>query len=159
MRIFVMGCAVAAMVALSARSEARPSNYIAFAKYNAPKSISAVSEIGVASWYGDDFQGNPTASGEVFDMNELTAANRDLPLGTRIKVTNLRNKRSLVLRVNDRGPFIPGRFLDVSKSAAERLGFVSTGLALVEMKVVRFPAWYPRNQEELINQAPVTNSN
>jgi peptidoglycan lytic transglycosylase len=139
MRKLFMGCAVAAMVALSARSEARPSDSLAFAKYVAPKPSPAVSEIGVASWYGEQFQGNATASGEVFDMNGLTAANRDLPLGTKIKVTNLRNNKSLVLRVNDRGPYIPGRFLDVSKSAAERLGFMNAGLARVEMKVVHTP--------------------
>jgi peptidoglycan lytic transglycosylase len=159
MRKLVMGCAVAAMVALSARSEARPSDSIAFAKYVAPKPSSAVSEIGVASWYGEQFQGNPTASGEVYDMNGLTAANRDLPLGTRIKVTNLRNKRSLILRVNDRGPYISGRFLDVSKTAAKRLGFMNAGLALVEMEVVRFPMRYLQDQERSDSQAPVTNSN
>jgi peptidoglycan lytic transglycosylase len=158
MKKLVMGCAVAAMVALSAHTEARPSDSIAFAQYIAPEPIHSVSKIGVASWYGENFQGNTTASGEVFDMNELTAANRDLPLGTKIKVTNLKNHRSLLLRVNDRGPFIPGRFLDVSKTAAKRLGFIHAGLALVQMEVVRYPAWYIQSQAASNDSAPVTSS-
>jgi rare lipoprotein A len=159
MRKIVMGCAVAAMVALSARSEARPSDSIAFAKYVAPQPTEAITEIGVASWYGEDFQGNPTASGEIFDMNGLTAASRDLPLGTKLRVTNLRNNRSLVLKVNDRGPFIHGRFLDVSKGAAERLGFMRAGLALVETEVVRYPNWYLRSQAQSAGQAQGTSTN
>lgn len=144
MKRMIMGCAVAAMVALSARSEARPSYPLAFTRSTAPDSTQVERKVGVASWYGDDFDGNTTASGEVFDMNGLTAASRDLPLGTKIQIKNLKNNRSIVLRVNDRGPYIPGRFLDVSKTAAERLGFLNTGLAHVEMRVVRFPSWYVR---------------
>ena len=159
MKKLVMGCAVAAMVALSARSEARPSDSVAFANYVAPKPTEAITEIGVASWYGEQFQGNPTASGELYDMNELTTASPDLPLGTKLKVTNLRNKRSLILRVNDRGPFIPGRFLDVSKAAAHRLGFMASGLALVEAEVVSYPKGYLRDQPRLTVQGPSTNLN
>ena len=147
MKRVIMGCAVVAMVALTPRTEARPSDSLAFARYSAPVPSDSNRAVGIASWYGEDFQGNPTASGEVFDMNELTAASRDLPLGTRIQVKILKINRSVVLRVNDRGPFIPGRFLDVSKTAAERLGFLDSGLAHVELKVVRFPRWYLRNQE------------
>jgi peptidoglycan lytic transglycosylase len=142
MKILVMGCAVAAMVALSARSEARPSDSKAFAKYIAPAPTKPPTETGVASWYGEDFQGIPTASGEPYDINGLTAANRDLPLGTKIKVTNLKNHRALVLRVNDRGPFVPGRFLDVSKEAAKQLGFKGAGLAKVRIEVVHYPKRY-----------------
>lgn len=159
MRKLFMGCAVAALVALSARSEARPSDSVAFANYVAPQRTEAITQIGVASWYGEDFQGNPTASGELYDMNELTAASRELPLGTKLKVTNLRNNRSLVLRVNDRGPHLPGRFLDVSKAAAERLGFLGAGLARVEIEVVRYPKWYLRNLVQAAGQAPATTSN
>jgi peptidoglycan lytic transglycosylase len=158
MKKIVMGCAVAAMVALSARSEARPSDSKAFAKYVASESSAPVGEIGLASWYGESCQGNTTASGELFDMNELTAANRVLPIGTKIKVTNLKNHRSLELRVNDRGPFIPGRFLDVSKSAAQRLGFVHSGLALVQMDVVRYPLWYLRSRALGSVSVPESNS-
>lgn len=158
MRKLFMGCAVAALVALSARSEARPSDSGAFASYVALQRAEAVTHTGMASWYGDDFQGNPTASGEIYDMNELTAASRELPLGTKLKVTNLRTNRSLVLRVNDRGPFIPGRVLDVSKAAAERLGFIRAGLAQVEIEVVRYPKWHLRNQDQASGQAPAMTS-
>ena len=132
-----MGCAVAALVAMTARSEARPPSTVVFPQMVAPRPTDAITQIGVASWYGEAFDGNPTASGETYDMNGLTAASRTLPMGTKLKVTNLRNHRSLVLKVNDRGPYIPGRFLDVSKAAAEQLGFKRAGLALVEVKVVR----------------------
>lgn len=94
---------------------------------------------GVASWYGEDFHGKPTASGEVYDMNGLTAAHTKLPLGTWIQVTNQRNNRTVVLRVNDRGPWIPGRMLDVSKAAARSLGFMGAGLATVRMEVTDAP--------------------
>ena len=159
MKKFVMGCAVAALVALSARSEARPPGAVVITEFVAPQPAEANTEVGVASWYGEDFHGNPTASGEIYDMNGFTAASRDLPLGTKLKVTNLRNHRSLVLRVNDRGPYIPGRFLDVSKAAAEQLGFMRAGLARVEVRVVRSPKSLLRNRAELAGQAQATNSN
>jgi rare lipoprotein A (peptidoglycan hydrolase) len=151
MKRVIMGCAVAAMVALSARSEARPSDFVAYKRHAAPKAIQSESgtRVGIASWYGEQFQGNLTANGEVFDMNGLTAASRELPLGTRIQVKNLNNNRSIVLRINDRGPYIPGRVLDVSKSAAERLGFLNAGLAHIEMKVVRYPKSYLRGNQKL----------
>ncbi len=133
MRNLVMGCAVAALVALSAQSEARPRATLDLAM---PSVAPEKYEIGVASWYGPECLGNYTASGELFDINRLTAAHRDLPFGTKLKVTNLRNNRSLVLRINDRGPSIPGRFLDVSMAAAVRLGFLGAGLAPVRIEVV-----------------------
>ena len=140
MKNLVMGCAVAALVALTARTEARPSGSINLESYLAPKVTEATkSEMGLASWYGEEFDGNPTASGEVYDMNGLTAAHRTLPMGTRIKVTNLRNKRSLIVRINDRGPFIGNRFLDLSMAAARKLGFKGAGLALVQAEVVSLP--------------------
>lgn len=94
---------------------------------------------GLASWYGREFQGDSTASGEAFDMNALTAAHRDLPLGTEIRVTNLNNERSVVLRITDRGPFVPGRLLDVSRAAARLLGFARSGTARVRVDVLRLP--------------------
>lgn len=102
---------------------------------------------GVASWYGEQFQGEPTASGKAFDMNALTAAYRNLPLGARIRVTNLRNNRSVMLLVNDRGPFTPGRMLDVSRAAAQRLGFFTGGLALVRVDVISAP---PRRDSDAL---------
>ncbi len=148
MRKLVMGCAIAACVALTAKSEARPPDTFGTPTRVAPAPPKKVATVGVASWYGEDFDGNPTASGETFDMNALTAASPDLPLGTKVEVTNLRNNRSLIVRVNDRGPFITGRFLDLSRAAAERLGFLNAGLAQVQIRVLdranRFEAKRPR---------------
>jgi len=136
-----MGCAVATLVALSARTEAMPSGSIQLATLIVPKvTRQLVGELGLASWYGEERQGNTTASGEVFDMNSLTAAHRSLPIGTKLKVTNLKNNRSLVVTINDRGPFIATRILDVSKAAAFRLGFMASGLALVRAEIVSRPS-------------------
>jgi rare lipoprotein A (peptidoglycan hydrolase) len=95
---------------------------------------------GVASWYGRTNRHPRTASGERFDDRALTAAHPRLPLGSRVRVTNLRNGRSVLVRVNDRGPFIPGRVIDVSKAAAQQLGFVHQGLAYVRIAVVSSPS-------------------
>ncbi|ADE14316.1 rare lipoprotein A [Nitrosococcus halophilus Nc 4] len=93
-------------------------------------------EEGTTSWYGRAHHGRRTANGQVFDMNGLTAAHRSLPFGTKIRVTNQKNGRSVVLTVNDRGPFVMGRFLDVSYRAARELGFVREGLVSVRVKTV-----------------------
>lgn len=94
------------------------------------------SETGIASWYGAKFHGRRTANGEVYNMDELTAAHRTLPLPTLVRVTNLENGRTLVLRVNDRGPFARGRIIDVSRRAAGLLGFRSRGTASVRVEVL-----------------------
>jgi rare lipoprotein A (peptidoglycan hydrolase) len=99
-----------------------------------------MSTIGLASWYGEKFQGRNTANGEAYDMNGLTAAHRELPMGTRVVITNVRNGRSVTVRINDRGPSIPGRMIDVSKAAARALGFVGAGTTIVTMKVAVRPA-------------------
>lgn len=91
---------------------------------------------GTSSWYGREFDGRPTASGERFDMHGLTAAHRTLPLGTRVRVTNLDNGREADLKINDRGPFVRGRILDCSYGAAEALGFAGAGLAKVRIEVL-----------------------
>jgi rare lipoprotein A len=93
-------------------------------------------QVGTASWYGDDFEGKPTASGEPFNMYDLTAAHPSLPLGTLVKVTNLRNRRTVVVRINDRGPVVPGRIIDVSYSAAKVLKFQAQGVQRVRLDVV-----------------------
>jgi rare lipoprotein A len=93
-------------------------------------------QVGTASWYGEYFQGRETASGELYDMNDLTAAHLTLPLGTFVRVTNLRNGRAVVLRINDRGPVVPGRIIDVSYNAARVLGFKAQGLQRVRLDVV-----------------------
>ena len=91
---------------------------------------------GGASWYGQQFHGRKTASGERFDMNAYTAAHRTLPLGSIVEVTNLDNDRTVKVRVNDRGPFKASRIIDVSREAADELGFLSKGLARVRVKYV-----------------------
>ena len=94
-------------------------------------------QIGKASYYGHKFNGRPTASGEIFDMNGISAAHRELPLGTYIRVTHMGNGRSLVLKVNDRGPFIDGRILDLSLGAAKRLDMIEEGVAEVKIEIVK----------------------
>jgi rare lipoprotein A len=93
-------------------------------------------QIGRASWYGKLFQGHETASGEDFDMNAMTCAHRSLPLGSLIKVTNLRNHKSVVVRVNDRGPVPQNRIIDLSYAAATFLGFGSRGTAPVRLELI-----------------------
>ncbi|MGA9040902.1 MAG: septal ring lytic transglycosylase RlpA family protein [Terriglobales bacterium] len=93
-------------------------------------------QVGTASWYGDYFVGKPTASGEPYNMYDLTAAHPTLPLGSWIKVTNLRNRKVVVVRVNDRGPIVPGRILDLSYGAAQVLQFNGRGLQTVRIDVV-----------------------
>jgi len=95
--------------------------------------------VGVASYYGKQYHGRKTASGERFNMHELTAAHRTLPFGTNLKVTNLANDRSVVVRVNDRGPFKRDRILDVSLEAARRLQMVAAGLARVRIEPLNQP--------------------
>ncbi|HID96011.1 MAG TPA: septal ring lytic transglycosylase RlpA family protein [Candidatus Latescibacteria bacterium] len=97
---------------------------------------SGVYQVGVASYYGREFHGRPTSSGEIFDMFAFTAAHRNLPFGTRIKVTNLDNGRWVVVRVNDRGPFVEGRILDLSYAAAKKIGMISTGTARVRIEII-----------------------
>lgn len=91
----------------------------------------------MASYYAHKFHGRKTASGEVYDMEALTAAHRTLPFGTQVRVTNLSNGRSVVLRINDRGPFKSGRIIDVSLRAARDLGFIDDGVTKVRVKAVR----------------------
>ena len=94
-------------------------------------------EEGVASWYGKPFHGRKTASGERYDMHELTAAHRTLPFGTRVRVKRLDNGRDVVVRITDRGPFHEGRIIDLSKRAAREIGLLEPGTARVRIQVVR----------------------
>jgi rare lipoprotein A len=94
----------------------------------------AFEQVGVASWYGPGFHGRRTASGERFDQNDLTAAHRNLPLGTEVTVTNLENGRSITVEINDRGPYVKGRVIDLSKAAARSLGMAQDGLAKVRIE-------------------------
>ncbi len=97
-------------------------------------------QVGKASWYGRPFHGRKTANGESYNMFQMTAAHRELPMGTWVKVTNLRNGRSVVLRINDRGPFLDSRVIDTSYIAAEHLGFRERGIVRVRLDVVPEPA-------------------
>ena len=92
---------------------------------------------GMASYYGRRFHGKRTANGERFNMRAMTAAHKSLPFGTRVRVTNARNGRSVIVRINDRGPFVRGRTIDLSPAAAEQIGMVSSGHARVKLEVVR----------------------
>ena len=118
-----------------------------------PKEDPNYDEKGIASWYGSKFHGRSTANGETYDMNSLTAAHKTLPLPTMVRVTNLENGRALVLRVNDRGPFVHGRIIDVSRRAAQLLGFIRDGTARVRVeslagKADSFVARKPETTEE-----------
>jgi rare lipoprotein A len=92
---------------------------------------------GVASWYGDAHHGRRTASGEVFDQEALTAAHPSLPFGTVVRVTNVRNGKAVTVRVNDRGPVITGRIIDLSRAAARAIGSIASGVVPVRLEIVR----------------------
>jgi rare lipoprotein A len=94
------------------------------------------SQSGRVSWYGPGFQGRRTANGEIFDTNRYTMAHRTLPFGARVRVTNLENGRTVVLRVNDRGPYVRGRIADLSRAAATDLGFVDEGVVRVRIELI-----------------------
>jgi len=98
-----------------------------------------VTQTGIASWYGPGFHGKATASGAVYNQNDLTAAHQTLPLGTRIMVTNLENGRATELLINDRGPFVKGRIIDLSYAAAESLGMIAPGTIPVRLEVIDSP--------------------
>lgn len=101
-----------------------------------PKEDYSYSEVGIASWYGPDFHAKRTANGEKYNMHSLTAAHRTLPLPSIVKITNLENGRSLVVRVNDRGPYARNRIIDVSKKVAQLLGFLEKGTAKVRVEIL-----------------------
>jgi rare lipoprotein A len=108
---------------------------------NLPKASSTIQiaqavASGEASWYGPGFNGRTTANGEVFNQNELTAAHPNLPFGTKVKVTNMNNGRSVVVRINDRGPYAGGRIIDLSAAAARILGVITSGVAPVQLEIL-----------------------
>lgn len=101
-------------------------------------------QVGRASWYGKFFHGKPTASGESYDMFRFTAAHPALPLGTWVRVTNLENEKSVIVRVNDRGPVVPGRIIDLSYGAAQTLEMRVKGIERVRLDIVKEPDTYAR---------------
>ena len=99
----------------------------------------ADTETGIASWYGYPYHGRHAANGEIYDMEQLTAAHRTLPFGTRVRVVNLRNERAVEVRINDRGPFVEGRIIDLSKAAARAVDLITPGIAAVRVEVIGVP--------------------
>lgn len=138
-----------------------PPSYVVFGKrYYTMKSAAGYRERGIASWYGTKFHGRRTSSGERYDMYRMTAAHKSLPLPTYVEVRNLGNGRTVVLRVNDRGPFHDGRVIDLSYAAALKLDIVRTGTGLVEVRALspgerRGPLPRPDTREPLPGPAPL----
>ncbi|HKW97334.1 MAG TPA: septal ring lytic transglycosylase RlpA family protein [Bryobacteraceae bacterium] len=103
------------------------------------ETASRPSESGIASWYGTSFDGRLSASGEIYDQEQLTAAHRDLPFGTRVRVRRVDRGDSVVVRINDRGPYVKSRIIDLSHAAAVQLGMIDGGVAEVTIEVVERP--------------------
>ncbi len=112
-------------------------------------------QVGTASWYGQIFDGKPTASGEPYDMYDMTAAHLKLPMGSYVRVTNLRNGRAVIVRVNDRGPIVPGRIIDLSYGAAQALEFKQRGLQRVRLDLVNPREVKPAYQTVAMNHPPL----
>ena len=145
-RRIAQGLTLALMVGLgAAQGPARPGPDNNATQANARMTLPTIRrnskpfQVGTASWYGEDFEGKPTASGEPYNMYALTAAHPTLPLGTMVRVTNLGNRRAVIVRINDRGPIVPGRIIDVSYSAAKVLKFQARGTQRVRLDVVPSP--------------------
>lgn len=119
-----------------------------------PAADEGYDETGIASWYGEPFHGRPTANGAIYDMNQLTAAHKTLPLPTDVRVTNLENGRSIIVTVNDRGPFVHSRIIDLSYKAATLLGFAKQGTAKVRVQVVHDGT--PNGDKMIIAQPRIT---
>ena len=126
------------------------------AKADGKTAKTAFSQTGKASWYGPGFHGKKTANGERFDMNTLTAAHRTLPISSRVRVTNLANGKSVVVRINDRGPYHGNRVMDLSKAAAQELGFIRTGTA--QVKIEQITADAPSRKEQNRRSGIVTDA-
>lgn len=143
--LFLAGCASSPRFASrSSSSAASPRDSSAVRTDEAPKPLKnptgkiLLTLEGVASYYADQYHGRQTSNGEVFDMNALTAAHRTFPFGSMVRVTNLENRKSVVVRVNDRGPFVDGRIIDLSLAAAKELDLIQKGTARVRLEVL---AW------------------
>lgn len=120
-----------------------------------PEDAITYRERGIASWYGADFHGLPTSNGEIYDMYDYTAAHKTLPLGLYVRVRNLKNGKTSIVRLNDRGPFVEGRIIDLSYAAAKELDFVEEGTTPVEIEALGFPIYEGQN---LVFQKPVSYS-
>lgn len=121
-------------------SRGNPPFYEVFGKrYYVLDTSDGFSERGIASWYGRDFHGKATSSGEIYDMRAMTAAHKTLPIPTWVEVTNLTNGRRIIVKVNDRGPFVDGRVIDLSQRAAEELDMIRDGTARVQVRALGAP--------------------
>lgn len=118
----------------NARGTMKP--YQVHGQWYVPKDDPHYDEVGIASWYGPQHQGRPTADGEIFDMRRPSAAHKTLPLPSIVEVKNLENGRKIRVRVNDRGPFAKGRIIDLSREAADQLGFLQKGTARVRVRYI-----------------------
>jgi peptidoglycan lytic transglycosylase len=141
MRRSLPGPLLIALAALSAAcaSSRPPANASPPPPESSAPPAAGFSEEGIASWYGGDdgFEGKPTASGEIYDSSQMTAAHRELPLGTIVEVSCMENSKSVRVRINDRGPFIKGRIIDLSRAAAERLDLVGPGTGRVRLSILQ----------------------
>ena len=136
---FIFGCATSEPPPRQPTGYPRP--YKVFGKWYQPLPHSkGFRQRGIASWYGKNFHGKKTSNGEIYDMYAMTAAHKTLPLGTYVRVQHLENKRELEVRINDRGPFVRGRIIDLSYTAAKKLGIVGPGTADVEIVALGTPA-------------------
>ena len=123
-------------------SAGNPSSYVVLGKrYHVMQSSAGYVERGLASWYGTKFHGRKTSNGETYSMYKMTAAHRELPIPTYVLVTNLKNGREVIVRVNDRGPFHPNRIIDLSYVAAKKLGIVGSGTGVVEVRSIDPRTW------------------
>ena len=137
-RSAIVAAALAAALGLSACSGSSPRFTASRADRVEPGGSYSTREEGLASYYADEFNGRKTSNGEIFDMNRLTAAHKSLPFNTVVKVTNLENGMSVIVRVNDRGPFVDDRIIDLSLAGAKAVGMIGTGTARVSLEVVEF---------------------
>jgi rare lipoprotein A len=157
-RVYRVAAVLVATAALAACSRHFPTGggyemvgqpYVVNGHRYVPREDPNYSRVGYASWYGADFHGHTTANGEIYDMNRITAAHTTLPLPSYVRVTNLENNSSIVVRVNDRGPFHDGRIIDLSAHAADLLGMKTAGIARVRVEYVG-PASLDGNDERML---------
>ncbi|NNE62584.1 MAG: septal ring lytic transglycosylase RlpA family protein [Gammaproteobacteria bacterium] len=143
-----------AIPAVKKSKSGNPSSYVVFGKrYYVLDSAHGFVERGTASWYGTKFHGRRTSSGEVYNMHGMTAAHKTLPLPTYVRVENMENGKSVIVKVNDRGPFVGTRIIDLSYAAAQKLGVVGPGTAEVEISAVRSAS---ENSRPVVRSIPLT---
>jgi rare lipoprotein A (peptidoglycan hydrolase) len=157
MRLSFVACSVLITAALGCSSQLNPTKgYLPLTSTPQSNLNASTPHVTLASWYGPGFNGRSTSTGEVFDSNRLTAASRALPLGSHARVTNLDNGQSVVVLVNDHGPYVRGRGIDLSQAAAERLGFKREGVVRVRVtRLVSTASTTPLKPERWVGTARV----